>query len=296
MKQRIVPESNYRSFWLNSGKTFRSAINPKQPVTELKQPEFYDIKITDTCTGGCPYCYQNSTRMAKPYEYVTEKLRKFFSSIPKDQRPFQIAYGGGEPTLSPEFEDIIRMTKEEFDITSNFTTNGIWIGNTEEWRNKHLQLVKQFCGGVAVSTHPHLARQWNQAAIEYTDWNIRTNLHCIISDEESVDTFLTTFYRLKDRIEYFVLLPYGNQGRAEKNPRDIAWEYLVDNFPTSPWNKEKIAWGANFYPYLKQRDLDVKISLYEPEIFSKYIDCKDNGYLYASSFSNVILDQGFLAL
>lgn len=296
MKHRVALDSNYSSFWLNSGKTFRTAINPDLPITELVYPEFYDIKITDTCAGGCPYCYQKSTKNAEPYKDVTKKLRKFFSSLPKDKLPYQIAYGGGEPTSSPEFEDIIRMTKEEFDITPNFTTNGLWTTRSRDEQEKHCMFVKELCGGAAVSTHSHLRNYWLRAVDNYTNFSIRTNLHCIISDEKSVDVFLRIFEDLKDGIEYFVLLPYTNQGRAADRPKEVAWDYLCEVYPQEPTDKEKIAFGAMFFPYLQKNQLDVKLSLYEPDIFSKYIDCKDNGYFYASSFSDKVLHSGFLAL
>lgn len=296
MKHRTDPEANYRSIWTPNSKTFRFALDSTEPLGELKYPEFYDIKITDTCTGGCPWCYQGSTHKAEPYKDVAAKLRKFFASILADKRPYQIAYGGGEPTLSPEFKAVIRMTREEFDIVPNFTTNGKWTNRSPAWRDCHLATVRAYCGGVAVSTHPHMQSSWQYAVRLYTDLGIRTNLHCIVSDEQSVDRFLQDFENFKHCVEFFVLLPYSNIGRAENKPKEIAWDYLVANFPLDPKDKEKIAWGANFYPWLKRRELDVKVSLYEPELFSKYIDCKDDGYLYGSSFSDVILDQGFLKL
>lgn len=288
MKTRIVPESNYKSIWLPSGKTIRIAIDSNNPITELKHPEFYDIKLTEKCLGKCKWCYQNSNETDKHYENITDKLRRFFGSMEKKDLPYQIAYGGGEPTEHPEFSEAMRITKEEFDICPNYTTNGMWAID-EEKSKKIVETTKNYCGGVAISTHPHLNKYWKSAAKKFVENGVRLNFHVIISDKKSIDRFIKIFNEWKDKVEYFVLLPYGNVGKAAENRKKIAWDYLVKVFPKE--DASQIAFGANFYPYLMKGELDIKVSLYEPEIMSKYVDLKDDGYMYASSFSDKILKE-----
>lgn len=288
MKQRFVPESNYRSIYLNTGRTIRIPLDTKLPITELQYPEFLDIKITNWCDAGCHHCYQNSTRKETHYSNVTDKLRKFFDSIPEGQLPYQIAYGGGEPTAHPEFIEILELTKE-YGISPNFTTNGT---NVVNWSCNKLEKVASLVGGVAVSMHGHLKEIPLKAVRILNAFNIPTNTHHIISNAVSIDKFVSLCEVLDPYIEYFVLLPYTNTGRAAKNPRDLDWEYFVEKFPFE--YRSKIAFGANFYPYLQRRDLDISVSLYEPEILSKYVDLADNGYMYSSSFSDVVLKKDFL--
>lgn len=283
MKFREEPSANYKCIYLDSGKTIRIAIDPSKPITELKYPEFYDIKLTNHCNGQCPYCYQYSSVDEEHYDNIADKLRKFFSSIPKEHLPYQIAYGGGEPTSHPEFIDVLKLTKEEFDITPNYTTNGTWI--SKQNASEIVEVTKRYCGGVAVSCHPHLDGFWSLAAAMYSTEKIRLNLHIIISDKDSIDRFIKIFNEWKNLAEYFVLLPHMAMGRAKEITLD--WEYFVKKFPKEEQNK--IAFGANFYPYLLRKDLDIKLSLYEPEIMSKYLDLKDSGTIYSSSFSNKIL-------
>lgn len=101
IKTRIEEESNYRAVWCN-GKTLRFAINPAKPITELKYPEFYDLKVTGNCEGNCPYCYMNS-KVGDHYVDIVQKVRNYFGPMAPNQRPFQVALGGGEPTSHPEF-------------------------------------------------------------------------------------------------------------------------------------------------------------------------------------------------
>jgi hypothetical protein len=282
IKTRKEEESNYRSVWCN-GKTLRFAIDPSKPITELRYPEFYDIKVTGKCSRGkCLECYMNSTPDDPHYDNVIEKIRSFFKPMTKNQLPYQVALGGGEPVESQSFIEVLRVLKEEFDICPNYTTNGTWINDN----NNQLILseTKKYCGGVAVSCHPHLKRYWEKAARAYFDWKIKLNFHIIISDKESIDYFLNIFDEWKDMIDYFVLLPYGVQGRAK--PKDIDWDYFVSVFPKDKEYNKKIAFGANFYPYLLRKELDVNVSLYAPEIFSKFFTLEGNGKMYKSSFCN----------
>jgi len=281
IKIREFKESNYRGIWFN-GKTIRVAIDPLKPITELEYPEFYDVKITGYCLGNCPYCYMDSKKTDLHYDDLEDKIMHFFGSMSENQRPFQVAIGGGEPTSHPHF---VKILKSFYDlgIQPNYTTNGMWCDTdtaiTSDDEVQLLEATKEYCGGVAVSCHPHLKKYWQRAAFMYHNSKIKLNFHIIISDKKSIDEFVEIYSEWKDKVDYFVLLPYGNQGRAEK--KEIDWEYLVTNLPE---NQSKLAFGANFYPYLLAGDHGIKVSLYEPEIMSKYLDAKDMK-LYTSSFN-----------
>ena len=151
MKIRTFPESNYRAFYVN-GKTLRLPIDPTRKMTELEHPEFYDVKITNKCFGGCPYCYQSSLASSEHFTDVPGKIGKFFGEMSENERPFQVAIGGGEPTIHPEFREICAAFKR-LGIDPNYTTNGMNL--TDEV----LDITEEFVNGVAVSTHSHLKWQ-----------------------------------------------------------------------------------------------------------------------------------------
>lgn len=275
VKTRCFPENNYKAVWFN-GKTMRSAINPKNPITELEYPEFYDVKITSKCEGGCEFCYMDSKKTDDHYGNIVQKIDDYFGSMSQNERPFQIAYGGGEPTFHPGFVPLLTKTKE-LGIEPNYTTNGMWV--IEPYADFIVNITKDLCGGVAVSCHPHLRKFWEKAAHMYRRKNVKLNFHLIISDADSIDYFMQIYNEWEHKIDYFVLLPYAAQGRAVA--REIDWDYLVSVLPE---NTKKIAFGAGFYPYLMRKDHGIKVSLYEPETMSKFLDLKDMS-LHPSSFN-----------
>jgi len=279
IKKRIFPESNYKSVFFDF-KTLRFQIDPSKPITELKYPEFYDVKITSKCNSLCPHCYQDSAPDKDNFPNLVDNFVSYFSRMEENQKPYQIAIGGGEPTLHPDFLELLTTSKLVLDIVPNYTTNGMFIDD-RELITKLVLFTKLFCGGVAVSAHEHLDSYWRLAVDLFTKAGVKTNIHIIISDKESVDRFLKIFGEYEKEVNYFVLLSYQAMGRAKF--KKVESDYLFEKLKGLK-DVSKISYGSNFYEELKkQRWLDV--SLYEPEIFSKYIDMEGNGTLYKSSFN-----------
>lgn len=77
-------------------------------------PESIDLKITDQCYNECAFCYENST----PEGLHGEIPEKLFAQIP----PFtEIAVGGGNPTLHPDFFEL----HNKFNLRFNATLHAI---------------------------------------------------------------------------------------------------------------------------------------------------------------------------
>jgi hypothetical protein len=103
-------------------------------------PELVDLKITDFCTYDCPTCYQGSTRKGAHGD-----LRQIYAVLANlgAARVFEVAIGGGEPTLHPNFAEIIGAAHRE-GVTPNFTTRD------PKWFLRYMHIVK-YVGAVAVS-------------------------------------------------------------------------------------------------------------------------------------------------
>ena len=91
--------------------------------TKASAPELVDLKITDFCTKGCPYCYQGSTPngLHASFESITEIADELARL-----KVFEVALGGGEPTQHPRFHDIVTMFRQK-GIIPNFSTRNLEV-------------------------------------------------------------------------------------------------------------------------------------------------------------------------
>lgn len=277
MKIRTFPEYNYKAFHQN-GKTLRIALDPSKPIRELLYPEFFDVKVTSKCEGNCSYCYQSSVASVDNKDGIVDRFVGFFSRFDKNQMPFQIAFGGGEPTSHPDFGKLLEACFK-LGITPNYTTNGMWVKEIRKSVDVLADTIS-FCGGVAVSTHPHLDKYWKRAVELYLEHDVHTNLHIIIGDRNSIDRFADIYKEYTGKVKYFVLLPLSAQGRSTETFSD--WEYLTSKIDGSP---KDIAFGANFHPYLSRDSSRFNVSIYDPESMSAYLDL-ETMKVFKSSFSD----------
>lgn len=276
MKTRKAPESNYSSIFIN-GKTIRIPLNKSQPITELRFPEFFDVGINSLCYGNCPYCYTCATKKGTNFDNITEKITTFFGGVKPENRPYQVALGGsGEPTLHPKFIEVLQ-TFDSLGVVPNYTTNGMHISE------KVIAATKRYSGGVAITMHHHLEKYWRLGIIKLLENNIRTNIHVVVSDEESISHLSSLYEEYGKKIDYFVLLPYMNVGFAEHSPKQIAYDAL-QQWLDVVYKNGNIAFGANFYDFLQNRGRRYDVSLYPPEIMSKYLIMDDDMKVYNNSF------------
>ena len=110
------PENGYKvrlSFDFNSVAPEKSTI-----------PELIDIKLTDYCPYECVFCYQGSTKEGQHvdkenFKGIVDQLYKY--------GVFEIALGGGEPTLHPDFDEIINYINKKNIVVNITTRNSAWI-------------------------------------------------------------------------------------------------------------------------------------------------------------------------
>ncbi|MEL7341234.1 MAG: radical SAM protein, partial [Bacteroidota bacterium] len=111
---------------------------------KLQAPLLADLKITDKCPYKCSFCYQSSLPQAPhgDLSYIKSVVDQL-----SDLKVFEIAYGGGEPTLFPGFAELLQYTKSK-GIVPNFTTKNLkWLGTDLE------DVVVESCGAFAYSVH-----------------------------------------------------------------------------------------------------------------------------------------------
>lgn len=80
------------------------------------------FEITDACNLKCSFCYEDVRRAKKavPLEVFQNVLRKY--------KPFYLQITGGEPTMHPQFEELLKIALKKCPIVQ-FTTNGTILEN-----------------------------------------------------------------------------------------------------------------------------------------------------------------------
>lgn len=108
------------------------------PLTHVEIPLLVDLKLTDYCPFGCPFCYQGSTKDGKHAD--TDYIDGVFYKL-DELGTFEVALGGGSAELHPDFWRILHQ-KTEF--TVNLTTKNF------AWLEKNVEKLGRF-GSIAVS-------------------------------------------------------------------------------------------------------------------------------------------------
>lgn len=121
------------------------------PFEVLSAPILLDLQLTTTCNLACPHCYVNSSKNGfdAPFEDVVMVLDQA-----KEIGVFEIAFGGGEVTLYPEFEQILKETYKR-NLVPNFASNGV------NFTNSQIKAMKKYVGAVALSIE-HLGQKFEK--------------------------------------------------------------------------------------------------------------------------------------
>ena len=245
-------------FWTifnkNNGSKIRFSFNNKMEdfiPDRASAPELVDIKLTDYCPFGCSFCYQDSTTSGKDGDMdyiriIAYKLSKY--------KVFEVALGGGEPTLMPGFVNILKRFKN-YGITPNFTTKNMkWLDN-----NKLMRDIMENCGAFAysISSTQDIAKLY--AAMVYNDIpTSRCNIHIVMGTVLQYE-----FNKMLEDCNKFgfrpTLLGWKNVGRGKKSkPYDYHWwltdaqkhknPISIDTVLASQYEQELI--NANISPHM----------------------------------------------
>ncbi len=197
--------------------------NDAPAYTKAFAPELIDIKITDYCDLKCSYCYQDSTDDGK---HAEEDFLRGLVSACNNMGVFEVALGGGEPTLHPRFPEILRDFRSD-GVIPNFTTRSYkWLHD-----EKTREAVRKYAGKFAISvTQPremerahHFADELELASpkrdYETRDWSCRMGFQYVMGT-----TDLKAFRKLLEALPYgmeLTLLGYKDVGRgADWKPYD----------------------------------------------------------------------------
>lgn len=91
------------------------------------------IEITDRCNLSCPTCYASSSPSHGRHRTMDEINKMFDLIVANEGRPDVIQISGGEPTIHPDFFEILDEAKKRPIKHLMLNTNGIRIAQDEEF-------------------------------------------------------------------------------------------------------------------------------------------------------------------
>ena len=98
------------------------------------KPTTVAVDVTNQCNQNCPICLANVDAMGflyrPPVEYFDKIFRHFLKNAPKPN----ICFFGGEPTVHPDFLEIVRLARS-YGFQVQVFTNGLRLADKEYCRD-----------------------------------------------------------------------------------------------------------------------------------------------------------------
>lgn len=102
----------------NKRVALRLSETPDSPLIP-RVPELVDIKLTNVCHIGCPWCYQDS--ISDSLHGDLDLIKTVIKAL--DPKLTEVAYGGGDVLMHPNIIEILEYSRECGLTSSNITMN-----------------------------------------------------------------------------------------------------------------------------------------------------------------------------
>lgn len=258
-----------RKFRFDFAKPAEADFEPRAQRSSL--PELVDIKITDQCSAGCRFCYQNSTPKGR-HAYLDDIRR--WSYILGHEQVFEVALGGGEPTEHPNFPEILETFRNQ-NVIPNFTTRRLdWLKD-----EKIRAAVEEHAGHFAYSVQSPEDVEALQSALMNTLNFANKGIVQYVVGIGNAEHMLSILNACKKHYLPITLLGFKSVGRGQNYmPHRFDWVEVIKPFlgwmrigidtALATGNKEKLeAAGVDRRSYYTQEG---KFSMYIDAVEGKY--------------------------
>ncbi|TDV92883.1 radical SAM family protein [Halomonas alkaliantarctica] len=118
MKSRIGPNGVHLFNRLSGLNVLLDELSPEEAIWSMS-PRQVSIALTNVCDLHCAYCYAPKHKASLHTDEVLSWLKELDA-----EGCLGIGFGGGEPTLHPDFVDICKRAAGETQLAVTFTTHG----------------------------------------------------------------------------------------------------------------------------------------------------------------------------
>jgi len=102
------------------------------------------IEVTDRCNLTCPTCYASSSPTHGRHRTLEEIERMLDAIVASEGEPDVVQLSGGEPTIHPEFFEILDIAKTKPIKHLMVNTNGVRIANDPEFAARLARYMPDF--------------------------------------------------------------------------------------------------------------------------------------------------------
>ena len=102
------------------------------------------VEVTDRCNLTCPTCYANSAPNYGRHRTLEEINRMFDTIVENEGEPDVVQISGGEPTVHPQFFEILDLAKSKPIKHLMLNTNGIRIAKDKNFVEKLASYMPDF--------------------------------------------------------------------------------------------------------------------------------------------------------
>lgn len=197
--------------------------------------------ITNRCNLRCKHCYEekNCTVVEWKYEDFKNAISKLWEAFEKWGVQGEISLIGGEPTLHPQFYDMVRYLKERGDVCDiSVLTNGTLVNNVflDEMVANNC-FVQVSIDGISAERHDFIRGEGNyNRTMEGIDLlhkrQIPLSVHYVLSKKTTPlneEFFVDLLRKGVRQIAFSRLVPFGNASMNDmlnKNETKETFEFI----------------------------------------------------------------------
>lgn len=269
----VIKNGNY---WIGYGWNGKLRFKTEKGECVPEYPELVDLRITNKCQHGCPFCFMDSNMKAK--EADLKSLERIISCLSSGyrchyDRRVEFSVGGGNVLLYPHLEELFKYMKNKGHIIN--TTINAKDCETLLSDKKFYNIFTDYVSGIGVSVNDEkdieiLGRFKNT----FTGDNYKQIVIHLIPELLGVDKTLKFVEELKKYNYYdFLFLGYKTNGRGgSQEYTTFTDEELTKLFNDSYCVSIDTTFANTYAEWLKNNyETEHTITMHEGE-YSMYID------------------------
>ena len=244
-------------------KTYR-ALRYDDPILRAEFPDSIDLKITNKCSFGCPYCHENSSISGKSFNL--EKTIKVLEELPKVG--IEVAVGGGDILEIWDESKTLLNWLEDNNFNSRVTIN---YKDLDKFNEEILKELWYTAGAVGVSIDSKVSVD---AIKRFEDkiYTINKVYHVIvgINPVEQIEDILNSVFNPS-----ILILGYKKWGRGKDfiMTEDVIenWKRKFKSFLLERRKNKRSCKGELSFDNLALDQLDVRGCMLESDWKNRYM-------------------------